>query len=377
MDIGLHMGGPLLDPKTTYYYRVKAILTSGELRYSNTVKARVSGPVRGKEGDLWADIVLGKSDFGDERQLPPTKYGAAMPGGVLIDKTVKPNRMYIVDCNNNRILGFKSTSAKDGADIVLGQPDFGSGAGNGDSCAQLFPYRGKASAKTLCFTLPTQISMGETIVRVKMAVDEKGNLYVPDVFNHRVLKYNDPFNTDCVADEVWGQADFSGNEPNRGKPTAANNTFRFGHLVGVAIDPDGNLWVADSDNHRVLRFPKNRQTGVIAKEADLVLGQPDFTSNAEGLFKRTLAQLWRPVDVELDSRGNVYVCDGTGQSFDGRILVFEPPFKSGMAANRRMPMPSEDIRLDPDSKQAVTVASMRRDVNPDRMWFEKGRARQS
>ena len=131
---------------------------------------------------------------------------------MLIDKTVKPNRMYIADCNNNRILGFKSTSPKNGADIVLGQPDFLSGGGNGDSCAQLFPYRQNSSASTLCLTLPTQISMGETVVKAGMALDEKGNLYVADVFNHRVLKYTDPFGTDTKADEVWGQADFTGNE---------------------------------------------------------------------------------------------------------------------------------------------------------------------
>ena len=208
VDIGLCKGGPLLDPKTTYYYRAKANLGEGGSRYSTTVHARVSGPVRGKEGDLWADVVLGKPDFGTNAIYRPSKYGAAMPGGLLIDKTVKPNRMYIADCNNNRILGFKSTSPKNGADIVLGQPDFGSGGGNGDSCAQLFPYRGNSSASTLCLTLPTQISMGETIVRVNMALEEKGNLFVPDNFNNRVLKYNDPFGTDTIADEVWGQADF-------------------------------------------------------------------------------------------------------------------------------------------------------------------------
>ena len=71
--------GPLLDPKTTYYYRVKANLKNGESRYSNTVKAKVSGPVRGKEGDLWADIVLGKPDFCTNTTYRPSKYGWRFP----------------------------------------------------------------------------------------------------------------------------------------------------------------------------------------------------------------------------------------------------------------------------------------------------------
>ena len=195
--------GPLLDPATDYYYRVRANLSGGGCQYSNIVSARVSGPVRGREGDLWADVALGVSGFGENIAYHPTKYGVYHPGGVLIDKTVTPNRMYIVDCNNNRILGFRSTTPKDGAAIALGQPDFDSSAGNGDSSAQLFPYRGPAGAATLCFTYPIQISMGETIVRVRMALDEKGNLYVPDIFNNRILKYNDPFGTDAIADQVW------------------------------------------------------------------------------------------------------------------------------------------------------------------------------
>jgi hypothetical protein len=367
-----HRSGPILDPKTTYYYRVKADLAEGGVIFSNTVSAGVSGPVRGKEGDLWADVVLGKPNFGENVCYHPTKHGLCFPGGVLIDKTVKPNRMYIADCNNNRILGFKSTSPRDGADIVLGQPDFGSSAGNGDSCAQQFPYRGNASAATLCLTLPTQISIGETVVKAGMALDEKGNLYVADVFNNRVLKYNDPFGTDTKADEVWGQADFTGNEPNRGRPAPANNTFKFNDCTGITLGLDGSLWVADGENNRVLCFPKNKETGVIAKEADLVLGQPDFTSRGDNGYKRTLAQLWYPVGIRFDSKGILYVSDGITNHSDGRILVFKPPFKSGMAATRRMPVPMPEIPLDQERRQSVIVGSIVRDINPDRMWFENG-----
>ena len=45
--------GPLLDPKSDYYYRVKADIGGGSSKYPNTVSARVSGPVRGKDGNLF------------------------------------------------------------------------------------------------------------------------------------------------------------------------------------------------------------------------------------------------------------------------------------------------------------------------------------
>ena len=363
---------PLLDPETTYYYRAKAVIGDADPKLSNTVKARVSGPVRGLEGDLWADVVLGVSGFGENVPYHPTRHGVYNPGGVLIDKTVQPNRMYIADCSNNRIVGFESTSPKDGADIVFGQPDFNSSSGNGDSCAQLFPYGRPAGAATLCLMLPTQISVGETVVRMNMTVDDKGNLYVTDIFNNRILKYNDPFGTDTTADAVWGQADFAGNEPNRGMANPDSNTLHFAHRGDVTFDADGNLWVADCGNHRVLRFPKNHQTDVIASEADVVLGQADFSTNGDYGRNRNLAQMCYPRAIEFDSKGRLYVGDGLTNAYDRRILVFEPPFKSGMSAARNMPVPMElEINPDPNRRPAIAISSLVRDINPDRMWFEK------
>ena len=169
-----------------------------------------------------------------------------------------------------------------------------------------------------------------------MAVDNDGHLYVPDSFNHRVLKYEAPFENDGVADQVWGQADYSGMVCNRGnfeKPTAESLCFhshsviftlnRFGS--GVEIDSDGNLWVADTGNNRVLRFPVDRATGEPAKTADLVLGQSVFTRAEPG---SSLNRMHAPSSVTFDPEGRLYVADAAND----RILVFEPPFKSGQRA---------------------------------------------
>ena len=71
----------------------------------------------------------------------------------------------------------------------------------------------------------------------------------------------------------------------RDRPSPANKTLSFspGGTVlraGIALDPQGNLWVADAGNNRVLRFPASQlAAGTIEPAADLVLGQPDFVSN--------------------------------------------------------------------------------------------------
>ncbi|MCH8926249.1 MAG: hypothetical protein IH924_08975 [Proteobacteria bacterium] len=101
--------------------------------------------------------------------------------------------------------------------------------------------------------------------------------------------------------------------------------------AGAAVDGAGNLWVADSGNARVLRFPL--QLGTISNTADLVLGQPGFTTRTVGTG---LTNMDYPLAVRFDASGNVYVADSDGDGLGGgkRVLVFEPPFTNGMTADR-------------------------------------------
>ena len=142
-----------------------------------------------------------------------------------------------------------------------------------------------------------------------------------------------PFATDTVADQVWGQSDFSGNLCNRGAgaPTASTLCFTVGSFSagGVALDTAGNLWVADNGNNRVLRFPN--LSGTIAGTADLVLGQPDFVSNAAGTG---LAGMYAPSSLRFGPDGRLYVAIVADGGLLSKVLVFtpNPTFVSGMAA---------------------------------------------
>ena len=51
-------------------------------------------------------------------------------------------------------------------------------------------------------TFDKEMSVSESGSGASMAVDAQGNLYVTDFWNHRVLKYNSPFTTDTIADDV-------------------------------------------------------------------------------------------------------------------------------------------------------------------------------
>lgn len=344
----------------------------GAIRYTTTDGDRVYKPifvadplVRGKIDDWRADVILGQPNFGQITYGEVVASRLFNPGGIHVDRSSRPNRVYVYDGGNSRVLGMAflgqclagtragaectgpgdcpgsqcQVEATRAADLVLGQPSFNSSTCNGDSGYQAYPDVALANATTLCTAREEQNTVLEGGSQAGMATDDEGNLYVPDFFNNRVLRYDRPFVTDAQADHVWGQDDFQGTTCNRGasydRPNARSLCLAAlpgtgPNVAGVALDRSGNLWVVDVFNNRVLRFPRQPESGVAAPAADLVLGQPDFTSAGSG---QGLAQMRKPTAVRVSAGGVVYVADAE----NNRVLVFEPPLHSGMAATRLLP----------------------------------------
>jgi hypothetical protein len=289
---------------------------------------------RGISGDRAADRILGKPDFSEVNPYTTVAGKLWLPHGVVVDRSnPSSNKLYIYDGGNNRILGFDLSTCRSSptdplgctANIVIGQPSMSTSACNGDSGFQNYPFRASASASSLCGLQEAQLSISEGGSGASMVVDSAGSLYVPDFWNNRVLKYNNPFGTDSVADDVWGQVGFVGNDCNKGmaSPDATSLCFTWGSsnnwTAGVDLDASGNLWVVDSGNNRVLRFPPGSKT------ADLVLGQPGFTSRGGGTG---LNQMWDPSAVRVSpTTGWLYV----SETKNNRVLVYKPPFSNGMA----------------------------------------------
>jgi uncharacterized protein (TIGR03437 family) len=207
------------------------------------------------KGDV-ADKVIGQRDlFSTAAQGPNSNLVSGLfgPGAVAVDKK---GALYVLDTGNNRIIRYPSPLSQTGDllqfDLIIGQKDT-----NG-----LRPNEGTGpSEKTLAFNNGQFFEAG-------MAFDSKGNLWVTDPINNRVLRFpatalgtgatNEP-----SADLVLGQKDFTSNSlpPNIGSSQCGNTTFSIERCgknflrqpTALAFDTKDRLFVADSDL-RVLVF---------------------------------------------------------------------------------------------------------------------------
>ena len=268
--------------------------------------------------DVTADRVLGQGDF--NHNLPNLVHAEGIDGpqAVAIDASTTPNRVYVVDNNNNRVLGWKdATSFANGAkaDLVIGQPDFLS-----NNC-----YYGGPTASSLCNPYG-------------VAVDGSGNLYVADDSNSRVLEYTNPFTAcggvfPCVggsAHLVFGQGNsFTSGGCNFDTSGTTSTAVDLCFPETVKVDGSGNLWVVDTYNSRVLEYTAPLTPNTTANE---VFGQGgDFTSNVcdfdtDQSFASAI-DLCNPVGTVVDGSGNLYVAD----SGNNRVLEYNTPLTNTTA----------------------------------------------
>jgi hypothetical protein len=132
-------------------------------------------------------------------------------------------------------------------------------------------------------------------------------LFVSDTDNHRVLVFNIAGTENGPeAFAVLGQRDFSGHDPNQGeqRPTLATMCFP----AGLALDPSQKwLLVADSANLRVLVFDvSERITSGAAAAASVNLPRIDESDLPNPPYERRLSGA---LSVAVDDEGQVFVAD--------------------------------------------------------------------
>ena len=125
-----------------------------------------------------------------------------------------------------------------------------------------------------------------------IAVDGMRNLFIADTYNNRIRKVDtNGIITTVAGNSSWG---FSGDGG-----AATNATLYYPY--GVMVDANGNLFIADTYNNRIRKVDAN---GVIST----VAGKSSSGFSGDG-GAATNASLYRPQSLAMDGNGNLFIAD--------------------------------------------------------------------
>ena len=257
-------GGPAVEAKL-YNPRGVAVDGAGNLYIADYSNHRI----RKVDSTGTITTVAGTGQYGfSEDGVPATAVRLAFPRGVAVDGA---GNLYIADTSNDRIRKVDSTGT---ITTIAGTGRFGfSGDGGLAVGAELYNPAG-------------------------VAVDGAGNLYIADTFNHRIRKVDFTGTITTIAG-TWERG-FSGDG---GPATAARLAFPR----GVAVDGAGNVYIAAYGNKRIRKLDS---TGTITTIAGT--GGRGFSGDGGPAVE---AELRNPSGVAVDGAGNLYIAD----TFNHRI----------------------------------------------------------
>ncbi len=96
-----------------------------------------------------------------------------------------------------------------------------------------------------------------------------------------------------------------------GNADSVGENAQFNQPAGVAVDTNGNVFVADTDNDTIRKITPAGRVSTIA-------GFPGTTGSADGL--NSAARFYKPTGIALDAAGNLYVVD----NFNSEIRKVAP-----------------------------------------------------
>lgn len=250
-----------------------------------------------------ADRVIGQPDF--LGTTPGTSASALnYPQGLHIDAA---GALWVADAFNHRVLRFPDPSTPGAAaDLVIGQPDLTTGVPNfGGS------FNGLDGARANSILFPGRVRTTGTRV------------YITDSGNSRTLAYDLPASHQPTADAVFGQygslvCRAKNNDGACGSEFAPPTSETHYNPIGLDVDGAGRVYVADWNNHRVLRFDPPLAASPVPSA---VYGQTGFSAADPDGPGADAGGLHLPIDLHLTATADLLVCD----SANHRVLLLRGP----------------------------------------------------
>lgn len=210
--------------------------------------------IRKVSGGVIATVAGGGTSLGDNG--PATSAQLYSPEGVAVDSA---GNLYIADNSNNRVREVSNGMIS----TVAGNGNLPDGGDNGP-------------ATNANLAAPWSV-----------ALDTAGNLYIAEVLGNRIRKVSNGVITTFAGN---GTAGFSGDN---GPATSAKLRAQ-----AVAVDPAGNVYIADTLNNRIRKV----SNGIITT----VAGGGGLPLDFGGSAPATSIMLYQPNAVAADSAGNIY-----------------------------------------------------------------------
>jgi uncharacterized protein (TIGR03437 family) len=232
--------------------------SSGTLFFADQVNCRIR-----KISSGTISLVAGSGSCGyTEDKVAATSAGLNYPTHLAFNSS---GSLLIADTYNHRI---RLVAADGNISTIAGTGDMG--------------YYGDEDEATKAYLFyPTGI-----------AVDSTGVIYIADTYNHVIRKVA----TDGKIYTYAGDG-AAGSKGDGGQAAEA----RLRYPTGLAFDSAGNLYIADSNNHRIRKINKD---GIIST----VAGSGAYGFSGDG-GPATEATLGYPDDVYVDKSGNMYIVD--------------------------------------------------------------------
>jgi hypothetical protein len=220
----------------------------------------------------------------------PTATDLCQPAGIAIDAS---GNVYISDNGFGRVLEYNNPIGSNPPNVTANLV-FGI-----DSTGKNFTARGGPTAKLSAIGIDSPVGV---------AVDASGNLYVADNQFNRVLEFNNPLGSNppnVTADLVFG-VDSTGKNFNSLGICGGPGLISLCPPTGVVVDKNGNLYVSASGWNQVIEYnnPLGSNPPNVIPDLAFGLRSGDYCNYAVSAIELCL-----PAGMAFDSEGNLYVAD--------------------------------------------------------------------